>query len=347
VKVRPADADRFLAKPDPAVRVILIYGSDDGLVAERTGRFAAAVAGDARDPLSLTRLDMDAVADDPGILADEANAIPMFGGRRAILIKVAGQRSIEPALQAILAAPPVDSWIILAAGELRPTSPLRKLCEANAGAAAVACYADEAKDLDRLIAEEIGAAGLAIADDARAALKEVLGADRQVSRSELTKLRLYAEGGAAITVDDVRAVVGDASAFAVDETIDMMALGDGDGLDRGYRRLLAAGTSAATIAGTALRHFNFLEKSRARYDAGVSAEALVERAGPAIFYQRRQSVMRQIPIWPPGRLARAFAILDQAMVDSRLNGAIADIVIGHAFHRVAALAALAAAPASR
>ena len=332
------DPDRFLAKPDPAIRVVLIYGADEGLVSERAERFARAVTGDG-DRLGVARLEMDTVADDPGILADEANAIPMFGGRRAIMIRVAGQRSIEPAIRAILDAPPVDSWVILAAGELRTTSPLRKLCEGDPGAAAVPCYADDEKDLDRLIDEETGAAGLAIADDARAALKEVLGADRRVSRSEVAKLCLYAADGGAISIDDVRAAVGDAAAFAVDETIDMMALGDLAGLERGYRRLLAAGTPGFVIAGTALRHLNFLEKSRARFDAGVSAKALVDRARPAIFYRRQSSVMQQIPRWSTSRLARAFAILDRAMVDSRLNGAIADIVIGQALRLVGALAA--------
>jgi DNA polymerase-3 subunit delta len=337
------DPDRFLAKPDPAIRVVLIYGADEGLVSERAARFVDAVTGGG-DPLSVTRLEMDAVADDPGILADEANAIPMFGGRRAIVVRVAGQRSIEPAVQAILDAPPLDAWVILTAGELRTTSPLRRLCEGHAGAAAVPCYADNEEDLGRLIDQEAKAAGLRVADDARAAVMELIGADRRVSRSEIAKLCLYAAGAGAVTLDDVRAVMGDAAAFAVDDTVDLMALGDRAGLDRGYRRLLASGTPGFVIAGAALRHLNFLEKCRARFDAGASAKALVDGARPPIFYQRRPIVMRQIPAWTPARLARAFAILDQAMVDSRLNGAMADTVIGHALRLVGALVGQAAPP---
>ena len=34
VQVKGTDADRYLTRPDPAVRVILIYGADGGLVAE-------------------------------------------------------------------------------------------------------------------------------------------------------------------------------------------------------------------------------------------------------------------------------------------------------------------------
>src|SRR3990172_10260517 len=112
VQIKADAADRFLARPDPAVRVVLVYGGDDGLVAERAARFALAVVGDSLDPLSRIRLDMDAVADDPGVLADEVHAVPLFGGQLVISIRVAGNRSIEPAIEAVLSAPPIDSWVI-------------------------------------------------------------------------------------------------------------------------------------------------------------------------------------------------------------------------------------------
>jgi len=117
-----------------------------------------------------------------------------------------------------------------------------------------------------------------------------------------------------------------------------MALGDAAGLDHGYRRLLASGTPGFVVAGAALRHFNFLEKARAAYDDGAPAKALTERARPPIFFQRQPAVARQIPLWSPPLIERALAILDQAMIDSRLHGAISDDVIGEAFHLVAAIA---------
>lgn len=330
------DPERFLAKPDPAIRVVLIYGDDEGLVSERARRFVAAIAD---DPLAIVHLDIDAIASGPGRLADEANAVPMFGGQRAIVVTAHGNRQITPALEAVLDAPPVDSWVVVTAGELRKSSPLRRLCETNKAAASIACYADDDRNLDRVIDEETARTGLTIADDARDALKRLTGADRGVSRSEIAKLCLYATDAGAITTEDVRAVIGDASAFAIEETIDMMALGDAAALDRDYRRLVAAGTSGSMVAGAALRHFNFLQKARAAYDDGTPAPALVDRARPPIFFKRQPNVARQIEMWSPTRIERALSGLDQAMLDSRLNGPIADEVVGQALHLVAALAA--------
>jgi DNA polymerase-3 subunit delta len=339
VQIKPADADRFLARPDPAIRVVLIYGNDEGLVSERARRFADAVVGAGGDPLAHVRLDSATIADDPGRLADEANAIPLFGGHRAISIRAQGNRSIEAALGALLASPPVDAWIVITAGELRKTAPLRKLCEMQAGAAAVPCYADQDRDLDRLIDEETKRAGLAIAADARAALKALIGSDRGVSRSEVQKLCLYAADAGTIGLADVRALVGDGGAFAIDETLDALALGDSAAFDRGYRRLIATGTPGFVIAGAALRHFNFLQKARAAFDAGRSAEALVQRAIPPIFFARQKSVAQQIVQWSPARIERALAMLDQAMLASRLHGNLSDEVIGQTMQLVATLAA--------
>jgi DNA polymerase-3 subunit delta len=337
VQIKPADADRFLAKPDPAIRVVLLYGDDDGLVAERAERFAHAVTGSAGEHL---RLDPASLSENPGRLADEANAIPMFGGRRAISLRVSGNRALEGALQAVIDAPPVDSWIVVIAGELRRTAPLRKLCESSPHAAAIPAYTDSERDLDRLIDEETRSAGLAIAADARAALKGLIGGDRMVSRSEVQKLCLYAAGAGEITLADVRALVGDGGAVAMDETVDAVADGNATALDRGYRRLAASGTPGFLVAGAALRHFNFLQKSRAAVDSGDSAEAIVRRAVPPIYpFSRQAAVARQIERWSAARIARALALLDQAMLDSRLHGNLSDDVIAQALHLVATLAA--------
>ncbi len=134
VQIKPADVDRFLAKPDPRRRVVLIHGSDEGAVSERAETFARAVVGD--DPMARLRLEADALAGDPGRLVDEANAVPLFGGERVITLRLSGNRSIEPAIKALLAAPPMDSWVVVTAGELRKSSPLRRLCEQDHGAAA-------------------------------------------------------------------------------------------------------------------------------------------------------------------------------------------------------------------
>lgn len=334
VEIKSGEIDRVLSRND--VRLLLIHGNDTGLVAERAAAFIRATLGDSADPLGLIRLDAQEVAGDPARLADEAYAIPMFGGRRCIELRVSGNWNVVPAIEPLLAAPPVDSALVVTAGELRKTAPVRKLFEQAKNAFAIACYADDAKGLDRIVDEETKRAGLTISADARAALKQLIGSDRMASRAEVAKLCLYAEGGGEITLDDVRAVVGDASAYAVDEAVDAVAAGDAPAFERLYRRLMAAGSAGFTVAGAAQRHFDMLHRTRALVDRGADPESAL---GPGVFWKRKAALVRQIETWQLARIERALQILDRTIIDSRLKSNIADEVVGQGLLMVTALAA--------
>src|SRR5271169_210113 len=102
--VKAADVDSFLARPDPARPVVLIFGPDAGLVSERATALIKASVDDVSDPFSLARLEGEDLAANPARLVEEAQTIPLFGGRRAVWVK-AGARNIAPAVEAVLALP--------------------------------------------------------------------------------------------------------------------------------------------------------------------------------------------------------------------------------------------------
>ena len=118
------------------------------------------------------------IAADPLKLLDEANSIGMFGGaRRAIRVDVGG-KSVIPALEPLLKAPPPDCIIILEAGPLKRDAPLRRLVEADPLGVSIECNLDSFKDVLRLIDDEVRAAGLSIEPAAREILAHSLGEDR-------------------------------------------------------------------------------------------------------------------------------------------------------------------------
>src|SRR5271169_2735544 len=120
------------------------------------------VSSAAADPMRLTRLEGDAVARDPGALADEAYAVSMFGGARAIWIDAQG-RDLLPALEPLFARPPTDCAIVIKAGQLKKGTGLRAAFESSAARASIECYPDDLSTLESLIDAEARAAGLAIA----------------------------------------------------------------------------------------------------------------------------------------------------------------------------------------
>src|SRR4029077_7499294 len=155
---------------------------------------------------------------EPSRLVDEAMTIPLFGGRRAIRVR-AGGRSFASGIETLLADPPPSCRIVIEAGELRRDAPLRALCEKAKTAAVIACYPDGARELNKLLDDELRVANLRIAPDAREELLALIGGDRQASRNEIAKLTLYARGKDEVTLDEVQAIMSDASALAIDPII--------------------------------------------------------------------------------------------------------------------------------
>ncbi|MBV1705535.1 MAG: DNA polymerase III subunit delta, partial [Hyphomicrobiales bacterium] len=196
--VANSGADSFAAKPAAHLRLFLVHGPDEGLVRERARRIEKAWLDGADDPFAIVSLAGDEVAQDPGKLADEAFAVSMFGGKRAIRVEI-GARDAAAAFAALVERPPADCAVIALAGALRKGHALRSLFEGSRAAASVECYPDEARDLARLVEETLRAEGLAVDPDAREALVGLLGDDRMTTRSELAKLALYSAGTGRVT----------------------------------------------------------------------------------------------------------------------------------------------------
>ena len=316
VAVKASDVDTYLARLDRAAPVVLIFGPDAGLVSERVNAVIAASVDDPADPFSLVRLDGEDVSSQPGRLVEEAQTIPLFGGRRAVWVK-AGSRNIAPAVEELLALPACECRVVIEAGDLRRNAPLRALCERAKNAAALPCYADSERDLGRLVDSEMRAAGVTLAPDARSLLIPLLGGDRAASRSELRKLVLYAAGSGTVGIDEVTAVVSDASALALDDLVD------------------------AAFAGRPAEIETQLAKARAAIEAG--GRSSVDALQPPVHFRRKNLVEAALRQWNAARLGAAMADLADAALASRRTPALADTIAERALLSIALRARRSAA----
>src|SRR6266511_2858040 len=325
VALKASDVDRFIARPDPARPIVLIFGPDSGLVRERAEALIKSSVDDPSDPFSLARLDGDDLAGEPTRLVEEANTVPLFGGRRAVWVK-AGSRNFAPAVEALIAAAPPDCRVVIEAGDLRRNAPLRMLCERAKNAAALPCYADAERDLVRLIDDEMREAGLAISPEARAALVPLLGGDRLASRHEIRKLALFARGKERVELDDVMAVVADASTLALDGLIDAAFAGRTGELEVQFGKARTAGTAPGTIVSAALRQVAQLHKARLAVEAGGSVSDAAQGIQPFVHFSRKGVIEAALKTWTSARLERAMAQLAEAALEARRQAGMAEII---------------------
>jgi DNA polymerase III subunit delta len=333
VAIKAANIDAFVARPDPARPVILVFGPDAGLVSERVTALVKASVDDVNDPFALARLEGEDLTANPARLIEEAQTIPLFGGRRAVWVK-AGGRNIAPAVEALLDIDIVDCRIVIESGDLRRNAPLRVLCERAKNAVALPCYADSERDRAQLIDSEMRTAGLAIAPDARTLLVPLLGGDRSASRSELNKLVLYAHGQKQVSVDDVMAVVSDASGLALDDIVDAAFAGRPAELETQLAKARTANANAGSMLFAAQRQVAQLHKWRLAIEEGASFS--LDAVQPPLHFRRKDLIGVALKAWSAARLATAIAELADAALDSRRKPALADTIAERALLAIAA-----------
>jgi DNA polymerase III subunit delta len=338
VAFKAAEVESFVARPDPDKPIVLVFGPDAGLVRERTAALVRASVDDPGDPFGLALLEGDTLAEMPERLVEEAHTVPLFGSRRAVLVK-AGGRNFSPSVERLLGAPPgIDCRVIIEAGDLRRGAPLRTLCERAPIAAALPCYADSARDLARLIDEEMRRAGMAITPGARVSLVSLIGGDRCASRSEIEKLTLYALGKSTIDVPDVMAVVADATLPAVDSLVDAAFAGWPNEVESNFRKVKSSGISAGTIAAAGVRQAVALHAFRLGVESGTSIDDLFRRAAPAIHFSRVKAVRAALETWTSNRLERVIAQLGDTSLEVRKNSKLADPIVQRALISIATAA---------
>lgn len=313
------EVDSWLARPPENIGIVLIYGPDRGLVAERARGFAERSGLPLDDPFSVIRMDAAEAEQSPGRLTDDARTVPMFSDRRLVWLRGAGaQKSLAEEIKALAADPPADAIILIEAGDLRKGALLRTTVEQAASAMALPCYSDDARALDAVIDAELARYGFSIGLEARQLLKASLGGDRLATRGELEKLVLYCSGHDRIEIEDIRALTGDVSGLDADEAVDFVLAGRIAEFDGMFSRLLAAGTHPFVVLSAALRQFHSLQRMRAVMDREAKTPAVaVASARPPVFFSRRKLVEQALPRWPEAALQRALRRLQAAILRTR------------------------------
>ena len=308
VQRRP-DIERFLADPPSACRAAVIHGRDMGIVRERATALAARVTAHPDDPFDVALLTEADIAAEEGRLEGELMAVSMMGGRRLVRLRLSGEKRDADKMTAEALAAHLDgrfnpdAFLLVEAGALAKDSPLRKIADAGAGCAAIACYEDEPGDLARLTREALAADRLALSADALELFVGRLPHERGVARREIERLILYLgpggnrTAGAADLVDffgvEPEASLGDAAVDAFG--------GRHAAAHAGLRRAAQEGEGGVGAIRAMGGHLARLRRVGVLHAGGVGLQAAAKASG--VFWKTEREFLRQAQAWTLAELA--------------------------------------------
>ena len=290
-----------LDRPDPAIRFYLFYGQNEG---QSRGHAERLLKGLEAEKFVVAA---QAAKADPALLADEASAIGLFGGKRALWIEPAGDE-ITAAVESLLEAAAVESPVIAIAGALRKTSTLVKLAEAHRQALAHISYDLNERDAERLVSDIAATEGVRLSDGIAARIAAAAGNDRGIIVQELAKIAIYAGATPASprqvdrdTLDEIGAgAEGDWTRLA-----DLALAGDLAALSEELEATVAD-TEAVSVVRGLQRRLLMLAPIRARVEQGSRPHDAVTSAGKSVFWKDKDLVVKLVSLWDSKALARVF-----------------------------------------
>lgn len=310
MKAKRPEMERALKSPS-AWRFFLLYGPDES-GSHSLVKLADSAAGAEAERVELSGAELRA---DPARLADEAASMSLFGGARYIVVQPAGDECV-PAVEALLGAAAAGNPVLLVAGALKPASRLLKLAVAEPSALALASYAPEGQEAERLVFDMARAEGLIVRPDVARRLAEACAGNRAILSLELQKLALYLDSAPErpqpLDHEALDAVGAAAEGGDLSRLVDSVGNGNAALLQAELLRLSGEGVEGIPLIRAVLRRMSLLARLRAQVERGNSPAAVMASHGKSLFWKEKDSIGRQLSNWRSDALARSVSRLLEA-----------------------------------
>ncbi|MGV6839841.1 MAG: DNA polymerase III subunit delta [Planktomarina sp.] len=308
MKLTASLAATYADKPDPGRAGVLLYGPDPMRIAlKRQALVAALVGPEGEAEMRFSRFAAEDIRKDKAALLDAIKSVSFFPGPRVVLVEDVTDTIADSVLATLQDWQTDDAQIILTAGQLRPTSKIRKAFESHPNAYAWAIYADPPSRAE--ITAQVKKVGLTDLD--LAAQKAIDALSKTLDPGDfnqfLEKLALYTlDNAGPVTAQDIDACAPNSVEAELDDLLDVVAHAQTDRLAPVLSRITAQGIAPTTICIGAQRHFKQLHRIAA-HPGGVGQG--IAKLRPPVFGPRKNKLQRQAGHWGKVRLEQALTVL--------------------------------------
>lgn len=334
---KESDIARFLRTPDTNIKCVVLFGSNEGMIADLAQKFAMSVCEDLNDAFRVTTLLMDELEKDFGVLYGEYNAVSLMGGRRVVFIKNANNNLTKP-LKELMQTSSSDTMLVITSTGLNTKSSLINYLKEEDFAAVIGCYDDREENIAATARNFFVANGITIASDALEILCQRLSADRKASIGELEKLRTYIGARKNIVAEDVKKAVSDTSNSSTEDFCFYAASGETEKALRAYEALLNEGEEAVMLVRALTYHFLKILEVISKIQEGDTPDYAVSCLRPPLMWFRKSDFMMQLKIWKRKAVLDVLALLYKAEKECKTTGFPAEDIAGWTVMQIAGAA---------
>lgn len=316
---KQSDIERFLKTPDQNIRCILLFGTNEGMIAELTKKIALTVLDDLDDAFRTATFEMETIEKDAGVLFGEYNAVSLMGGRRVVFIKNANNNLTKP-LKELMETSSSDTLLIMSSFSLNTKSSLVTFVKDYVGGALISCYEDRQENIYSFVKDFLIKNNMTISNDAAQLLCQRLSSDRKASLSELEKLITYAGSKRNIDLEDVQKAVSDTADSSVEDLCYLTASGQTQKALDSYQHLLGEGEEPVMLIRSLTYHFLKLLDCVALIENGSTIESAILSMKPPLMFYRKADFTLELKIWKRSNILDVLFLLYKAERDCKTTG---------------------------
>lgn len=334
---KQAQIENFCKNPNPDVKCVVLFGSNEGTIAMLQKKCAEAICGDVQDAFRYASLEMSEISKEGQEIYAEYYAQSLMGGRRAVVVKNA-DNNLASVLKNLIPDTKSDNLLIVCSSSLNTKSSLITWAKDRADVVIVGCYDDREENIAESAAALLRAQGLIFDTATLQVLCSRLSPDRKVNQSEIEKLAMYLGERKNVAIADVKAAVSDVAGANYDDFCYYAAGGEVAKAGAMFDRLLKEGEEPATIIRQLSYHFNKILSCTAQIESGKSADEAAKSLRPPLMFYRKAAFMQQLRIWTRERVLGVLSMLYDCERDCKTTNLPAEQVASYCVMRISGVA---------
>ncbi len=279
----------------------LIYGTDEGKVKLTSDKLREKI------DCETVKIDLDEYEKEPTKLEDELRAASLFSEKQLVFLDLRND-SIKPKITAQIAKTiakieDIDNYLLILCHKLTPTSPLRKLFEAQKKMVIMPCYPAEISDIRLLLEDKLCQENIRIAPDAKQLfLQKAKGNFARVNH-EIEKLLLYKQKDEIINFQDVQKLTGQFEELYVSDLIYAAFSGESTLVDNILRELEL---EAIPLLLAIRRHITLLTQINMAISQNQNLMTVIDGLRPPIFFKTKKILAVQVRKWSEVKLLKFY-----------------------------------------
>lgn len=315
-------------------RIFFFCGPDEAGAADAAARIAG-LLGEA-ERVELTGADLRR---DPVRLADEARSVSLFGDRRQIHIRTAGDETFD-AVETLLSSP-VEGWpVLIVATSATDKSRVAKLLADRPDALVGMFHPPDMRAVIDSVRDMAGAAGLRMTGDLAERIARATALDTRMARSEIEKLALYLDASPqsprtadAAALDAVGAATEDDGMMPV---VNAVLSGDSRRMGAELARARELGINPVGLLLAFERRAAQLAQLAGRLGTRSDINSFLEQemAARRVFFRDKPDLANQLKRWRGKRLERLLERLISLHRSLLADSRNADLQLWHALSEI-------------